>query len=76
MPPEMVEEGRVKREDKRGNDISDESADRGAEITDIKAAAFGHVYIKRRKFYKIVMQQNICPSSKSENWKREKGKRT
>ena len=40
---EMVEAGIVRREDKRGNDISDEGADRGAEETNRKAVALGHM---------------------------------
>ena len=39
---EMVEQGKVRRKDKEGNDISDEGADKGAGAN-TKAAAFGHV---------------------------------
>ena len=54
---EMVEAGKAKREDKIGNAISDEGADKGAEITNMKAAALGHVYSKRHKYYKTFMQK-------------------
>ena len=35
----MVNEGLVKPEDKEGNDVSDKAADKGAERTDVVAAA-------------------------------------
>ena len=53
----MVEAGIVRREDKRGNDISDEGANRGAEETNRKAVAIGYMYSRRHKLYKTFMQQ-------------------
>ena len=35
---EMVEEGKVEKKDKEGNDVSDQAADKGAEETDVIAA--------------------------------------
>ena len=43
---EMVAEGKVREEDKEGNDISDKAADKGAEETDIIAVAVGFVYAR------------------------------
>ena len=44
---EMVNEGRVKPEDKAGNDVADKAADKGAEQTDVIAVALGYVYAKK-----------------------------
>ena len=52
---EIVAEGTVRRQDKEGNDISDTAADRGAEATDIIAAAVGFVFARRHKFYKVLI---------------------
>ena len=52
---EMVEEGKVRKIDKDGNDVSDIAADKGAEATDVIAAAVGFVYARRHKFYKMLM---------------------
>ena len=72
---EMVEAGKVKREDKIGNAISDEGADKGAEITNMKAAALGHVYSKTHKYYKIFtkrVQSSILKVRKMETEKRDR----
>ena len=72
---EMVEQGKVRRIDKEGNDISDEGADRGAERTNIKVVASGYVFSKRHKFYKILMQRIlwfIIKIRKAEKAKRER----
>ena len=70
----MVEEGKVRKEDKEGNDISDTAADRGAESTDVIAAAVGFVYGRRHKFYKQLMiriQNFIIKVKKAQKEKRE-----
>ena len=54
---EMVNEGRVKPEDKAGNDVADKAADKGAEQTDVIAVALGYVYAKRHRHYKIFMER-------------------
>ena len=66
---EMVEEGKVTKQDKEGNDISDTAAEWGAEATDIIAAAVGFVYARRHKYYKLLMiriQQFIIKVRKAE----------
>ena len=45
----------MRKQDKEGNDVSDTAADRGAEATDVTAAAVGFVYAMRHKFYKLLM---------------------
>ena len=70
-----VEEGKIKREEKEGNDASDIAADRGAEKTELTAAVLGFVYARRHTFYKILMarvQAFIIKVRKAESEKREK----
>ena len=72
---QQVLEGKYTREHKEGNDASDIAADKGAEKTDITAAALGFVYARRHKFYKILMarvQAFIIKVRKVESEKREK----
>ena len=72
---DMVDQGLVKSEDKQGNDISDKAADKGAEQTDVIAAAFGYVYAKRHKHYIAFMemvQRFIITIRKAEDEKRKK----
>jgi hypothetical protein len=72
---EMVSAGKVKEEDKTGNDVSDEAADKGAELTNITAAALGHVYSRRHRSYKVFMeriQKFIITIKKVEDAKRKK----
>ena len=74
----MVEEGKVERKDKAGNDTSDKAADKGAEETNSIAAAVGYVYAKRHKFYKKLMtriQTFIIKVKKAQRGKREKKKK-
>ena len=52
---EMVVEGLVKEKDKEGNDMSDLAANKGAEETEVIAAAVGFVYARRHKQYKHLM---------------------
>ena len=68
----------MREEDKEGNDKSDKAADKGAEETNIIAAAVGFVYAKRHKFYKKLMiriQTFIIKVKKAQKEKREKKKK-
>ena len=65
----------MRRKDKEGNDVSDIAADKGAETSDVTAAALGFVYARRHKFYKMLMtriQVFIIKVRKAESEKREK----
>ena len=75
---EMVAEGKVKGEDKEGNDISDLAANKGAEETEVIAAAVGFVYARRHKQYKHLMtrvQTFIIKIKKVQKEKRDKKKK-
>ena len=78
---EMVAEGTVRKQDKEGNDISDTAADRGAEATDVIAAAVGFVFARRHKFYKMLMIRiqvsiiKVRRTAEKEEREEEKGSR-
>ena len=65
---EMVAEGKVELEDKRGNDQADGAAGRGATTSQAKVQAFGTMYCKRQKRYrKLVCKiQNFIVGLKEE----------
>ena len=65
----------MRKEDKDGNGVSDIAADKGAEATDVIAAALGYVYAMRHKFYKMLIiriQVFIIKVRKAEKDKRGK----
>ena len=75
---EMVAEGKVREEDKEGNDKADKAADKGAEETDNIAAAIGFVYARRHKLYKKLMtriQTFIIKVKKAQKERRERKKK-
>ena len=53
----MVNEGLVKLRDKKGNDISDNAVDKGAELTDVVSAALGYVYARRHNQCEAFMRR-------------------
>ena len=52
---EMVEEGKVEEEEKKGNDGSDEAADIGATTSQGRVANFAGLYSWRHQMYRKLM---------------------
>ena len=67
---EMVSEGKVKAEDKEGNDKADEAADQGATKSQGKVQKFAELYAWRQGMYRKIWQKIKTSSLKS---KRRKG---
>ena len=74
---QMVEDGKVKPEDKNGNDEADDSADRGAEKLQPGLAGIAGYYARKHHAYKDMMKEVhkfIIDVKRSDKEKREKKK--
>ena len=72
---EMVSEGKVKAEDKEGNDKADEAADQGATKSQGKVQKFAELYAWRQGMYRKIMatNQNFIVEVKKEERRLKQG---